>query len=55
MNSDSELDEQIERIKHELSLYLKIAGKLRLPAEEIEKQVNKYLETLYTLQELKKK
>lgn len=52
--SENEVKEQIELVKQELSLYIKIADKLKFPTDEIEKQVNKYLETLHTLQELLK-
>ena len=42
-------NEQIERIKKELALYLKIAERLDFPKEEIERQVNLYLDNLNKL------
>lgn len=52
-NMNKEIKEQVEQAKRELAIYLDLAKKLGFPAEEVEKQVNKYLETLQEL--LKKK
>ncbi|MCO5239484.1 MAG: hypothetical protein M9904_05465 [Chitinophagaceae bacterium] len=52
--NNKEIKELIEVVKRELSLYIKLSDKLQFPENEIEKQVNKYLETLHTLQELLK-
>lgn len=41
--------EQIERIKQELALYLKIAERLDFPKKEIEKQIDLYLDNLNKL------
>lgn len=41
--------EQIERIKQELALYLKIAERLGFSKKEIEKQVNLYLDNINKL------
>lgn len=47
--------EQIERIKQELALYIKIAERLDFPKEEIEKQVNLYLDNINKLNDSKRK
>lgn len=44
-----DINEQIERIKMELSLFLEIAQKLNFPEEEIEKQINLYLDSINEL------
>ena len=41
-----EIQKQIERIKQELTLYLIIAERLNFPKEEVERQVNLYLEDI---------
>lgn len=46
-------EKQIERIKRELILYLKIAEKLEIPKKDVEKQVNLYLDDLNKLKKEK--
>ncbi len=41
--------QQIERIKQEIALYLKIAERLKFPKEEVENQINLYLDELKKL------
>lgn len=50
-----DFEKQIERVKQEILLYLKLADKLHLSDKDIEQQMNKYLDTLNILQELKRK
>lgn len=38
--------QQIERLKAELAAYLEIAERLGFPKEEVEKQINLYLDDL---------
>ena len=47
--------EQIERIKQELALYLQIAERFEFPKEEIEKQINLYLDEISRLSDDKNK
>ena len=50
-----DLEKQIERVKQEILLYLKLVDKLHLSDKDIEQQMNKYFDTLNILQELKRK
>lgn len=53
VNTVSDKEKQIERIKEELALYLRIAERLGFPKNEIEKQVNLYLDSLNKLKQQK--